>query len=254
MIDIHCHILPSIDDGPDNIDESIEMAKIAEADGIKKIVATPHQLEGLYQPKPDYILAKIEELNNLLKERGCNVEILPGSDAHISHDLISKIESNEVFTLNRKNHILLEFPNQFVSERIKELLSSLVLKRITPVISHPERNLMFQRTPNLLFEMIEIGALSQITAMSVIGEFGYDAKKSAKKFISHRMVHFVASDAHSSVGRTPEISICIKHLKKIISEDEVEEILFTNPELVILGKSVYPRKAEKIRSFFGFFG
>lgn len=253
MIDIHCHILPSIDDGSKSLEESIEMARIAESDGIKKIVATPHQLEGLYQPTNETILLKIAQINKVLQDLGSKIEILPGSDVHIAADLPAKIESGEIFCINRKNHILLEFPNQFVPDRIINLLEGLIKKNIIPVISHPERNFLFQREPNILCDIIQTGTLTQITAMSITGEFGREAKRSAKKMLTHRMVHFIASDAHSAKHRPPVLNICIKHLKKIISDDEIEELLSINPEMAITGRMIYPQKPEKIKSFFGLF-
>ncbi len=253
MIDIHCHILPSIDDGSKSLEESVEMARIAETDGIKKIVATPHQLEGLYQPTTETILLKIAQINKTLQDLGSRVEILPGSDVHIAADLPSKIEAGEILCINRKNYILLEFPNQFVPDRIANLLERLVAKNIIPIISHPERNFLIQRNPNILLDIISTGTLTQVTAMSITGEFGKEAKKSAKKIISHGMVHFVASDAHSANHRPPVISTCVKHLKKLLSEDEAEELVSVNPEMAVTGRRIYPREPEKIRSFFGIF-
>ncbi|RMF97242.1 MAG: tyrosine protein phosphatase [Candidatus Schekmanbacteria bacterium] len=253
MIDIHCHILPSIDDGSKSLEESIEMARIAERDGIRKIVATPHQLEGLYQPTSETILLKIALINKTLQDLGSRIEILPGSDVHIAADLVPKIESGEILCINRKNYILLEFPNQFVPDRILKLLENLFLKNIIPIITHPERNFLFQRHPNLLCDMIKAGALTQITAMSITGEFGKEAKKCAKKMLTHGMTHFIASDSHSSNHRPPVISTCIKHLKKIISDEEIEELVSGNPEMAITGRRIYPREPEKIRTFFGFF-
>ena len=171
MIDIHCHIIPEIDDGPDTIEEALAMANIAENDGIETIVATPHFLEGLYQPTSYSILNRIKIFKDLLDINKINLKIISGTDLHISHKIVERIKSNEFLTINGTRYVLIELPSQFLHEKVRELLKKMINNSFIPIISHPERNYLFQRSPNLLYDYIKDGALAQVTAMSITGDF-----------------------------------------------------------------------------------
>ena len=253
MIDIHCHIIPEIDDGPNSIEESLAMADIAENDGIKTIVATPHFLEGLYQPTSYYILNKIRNLNNYLASNNINLKIISGADLHISHEIVERIKSNEFLTINGTRYVLIELPSQFLHDKIKELLRKMINNSLIPIISHPERNYLFQRSPNLLYDYIKDGALAQVTAMSITGDFGYEAKRTAKKMIINRLVQIIASDAHSKESRPPILSKALNAVSKILSPDEAYDMVQTIPEAVINGNKVYISPPEKVKNLFSLF-
>ena len=253
MIDIHCHIIPEIDDGPNSIEESLAMADIAENDGIKTIVATPHFLEGLYQPTSYYILNKIRNLNNYLASNNINLKIISGADLHISHEIVERIKSNEFLTINGTRYVLIELPSQFLHDKIKELLRKMINNSLIPIISHPERNYLFQRSPNLLYDYIKDGALAQVTAMSITGDFGYEAKRTAKKMIINRLVQIIASDAHSKESRPPILSKALNAVSKILSPDEANDMVQTIPESVINGHKVYISPPEKVKNLFSLF-
>ncbi len=151
MIDIHTHILPSLDDGPQTIEESIELCKIAANDGIETIVAPPHSKDGVYEAKSDEILRKVTELNLKLKEIQLDLEILPGAEVHINERLAKDIKSGEVLTINNgKKFILLELPFFFVPPATDRFISSLKSIGIVSIISHAERIIKFQKKPEIL--------------------------------------------------------------------------------------------------------
>jgi protein-tyrosine phosphatase len=187
MIDLHCHILPNVDDGPESLDESLRMAALAARDGVRAVVATPHTFNGLY--------------------------------------------TNTAF--------LLELPSHVIPRAVKDEIFAMTLRGVTPVITHPERNTAFQHDPGLLAEFISLGALSQVTAMSVEGAFGEFIGHVCSTLLRHRLVHVIASDAHSAGDRPPLLSRAVDRVGKILkSYDEAEAMVTSVPEAILDGRPV----------------
>jgi protein-tyrosine phosphatase len=239
MIDIHTHILPSVDDGPKTIKESIELCKIAANDGIKIIAATPHSKDGVYEAKSDETLKKVKDLNIKLKKIQLDLEILPGAEVHINERLVKDIESGEVLTINNgRKFLLLELPFIFIPPATDKLISSLKSIGIVSIISHAERIAKFQKTPEILDQLVKSGTLIQITAQSLTGDFGSRERKCAEWLLKHEMVHFIASDVHSLVGRPPILSKALKRAAKIIGEEKARALVSHNPEQIINGLDI----------------
>ena len=239
MIDIHTHILPSLDDGPKTIEESIELCKIAANDGIKTIVATPHSKDGVYEAKSDDTLRKVKELNLKLEEIQLDLEILPGAEVHINERLVEYIKNGEVLTINNgRKFLLLEVPFFFVPPTTDKLISNLRSIGIVSIISHAERITKFQKTPKILDQLVKSGTLIQITAQSLTGDFGSRERKCAEWLLKHEMVHFIASDVHSLTGRPPILSKALERAAKIIGEQKARALVSHNPEQIINGLDI----------------
>jgi protein-tyrosine phosphatase len=239
MIDVHTHILPSLDDGPKTIEESIELCKIAANDGIKTIVATPHSKDGAYEAKSDETLRKVKELNLKLEEIQLDLEILPGAEVHINERLVEYIKNGEVLTINNgRKFLLLELPFFFVPPITDELISNLRSIGIVSIISHAERITKFQKTPKILDQLVKSGTLIQITAQSLTGDFGSRERKCAEWLLKHEMVHFIASDVHSLTGRPPILSKALERAAKIIGEKKARALVSHNPEQIINGLDI----------------
>ncbi|HZK39950.1 MAG TPA: CpsB/CapC family capsule biosynthesis tyrosine phosphatase [Atribacterota bacterium] len=236
MIDIHCHILPNMDDGPSSWDTSLNMCRQqAVANGIKTIIATPHALNGIYKNHPQDIEEKVKILNQKIKENNLPLQVLPGSEVHLSADIIEAIKNKEVLTLNKSNYILLEFPHTQIPFHIEEILFQMQIMGITPILSHVERNLKFQQKPALLSRLIQKGVLAQITAASLCGFFGPIPKKIAQKFLSEGLVYSIASDAHtdSKKGRGSFFSQALTEASKIIGHQAALNLVHSNPQKII---------------------
>jgi protein-tyrosine phosphatase len=180
MVDIHCHILPGIDDGAKTVEDSIIMARHAEKEGIHTIIATPH-LNSQYNNRKDLILERVESLNQSLQESRVNVRILAGQEPRIYGELIEDFERNEIQTLNNSQYLFIEFPSNHVPRYTEKLLFDIQMKGLTPIIVHPERNLELMEQPEILYRLVDKGALTQVTASSLCGYFG---KKNQKFFQS----------------------------------------------------------------------
>ena len=238
MIDLHCHILPNMDDGADSWETSLNMCRQASNKGIKTIVATPHTLNGIYDNHPKDIEEKVKILNQKIKENNIPLKILPGSEVHLCADIIEAIKKKEILTLNKSDYILLEFPHTQIPLHIEEILFQIQIMGITPILSHVERNLKFQQKPALLSRLIQKGALAQITAASLCGFFGPIPKKISQKFLSEELVYSIASDAHtdSKEGRGSFFSQALTEASKIISHQAALNLVQTNPQKIIMNQ------------------
>ncbi|MFQ5900664.1 MAG: tyrosine-protein phosphatase [Thermodesulfobacteriota bacterium] len=235
MIDIHSHILPGIDDGPADWDESIEMCRLASEDMITTIVATPHIIDGIYPNNRAIIMEKIRELKKKIKGRVA-LDILLGADIHLTPDIIERIKREEFPTINDNGYILLELPWNLLPPDIGSFLSELGSAGTTPVITHVERTAWIQREFQQLHNFIKNGALIQITAMSITGDFGRFAKYWAEKLLKDRLVHIIASDAHSKTGRPPCLSSALEVAASIVGEENASAMVNDTPLKVINGK------------------
>ena len=240
MIDIHAHILPGMDDGPTTLNQSLEMGRIAVGDGIRTMIATPHCLNGLHVNWRLDILSACAEFNSTLKKHQIPLKVLPGSEARLSPEIIEEIENGRLMTLNDTGrYFFLELPDQFIPGAVIKLIARLKRDKITPIITHPERNMSIQRDRGLLSDIISSGALSQITAASLTGEFGHHIYKCSQRIIEMEIAHFVASDAHSPLGRPPRLSTAFKRLSSIIGNTRAERMMFEFPQAVLDGKNIY---------------
>lgn len=232
MIDIHCHILHDIDDGPGNIEESIGMAKMAYRDGITAIVATPHIKDSLIPA--EIIQDRIDELKCRLAQENVPVRIIKGADVNAA---ISPAFLHE-YTINGTKYILFEFPHTHLPGNARELIFKAIIGGLHPIITHPERNPSVIKNPRLITDLADSGAFVQITAGSLTGDFGLDVKNCAIHLLKQGVVNFIATDAHSISWRKPVLSEGLKVAEKILGADNASRLVMANPESVINGRQL----------------
>lgn len=202
MIDIHCHILPGVDDGAKHVAQSIEMARDAVSKGITTIIATPHHRNGSYDNYKIDIIEAVRELNTVFQEEDIPLILLPGQETRINGDILSDLDNGHLLPLNETSgYLFVELPSSHVPRYTKQILFDLQVKGITPIIVHPERNKEIMENPNLLYEFVSDGALTQVTAGSVAGMFGKKIKNLSLQLIESELTHFIASDAHNTTSR-----------------------------------------------------
>ena len=247
MIDIHSHILPRLDDGARSLEESVQMCWMGYQDGVRKVVATPHTLNGIYQNDRPIILTKVRELNTILNKINqlnemeeldpIDIVVLPGADVHFSENIIRQLGEGRAITIGDGGRFLmLEFPSQGIPYRVEDILFQLISRRIIPIISHPERNLEIGNRPKRYYEMIRMGCLGQVTALSLKGGFGSAVKRVAEKLIERRLIHFVASDSHSTDARPPVLSDALKAAERIVGEEGAWKMVNEYPQAVLEGR------------------
>ena len=231
MIDIHHHCLPGVDDGPRDLDEAADLCRLAAEDGIETIVATPHVLRGRWQNTSRALLE--EKLAALQDAAGDTPRIILGSEYFFAHDMNEALQNGTIVPLAGSRYVLVEFASHAVPPLVGQPFYQARLGGWTPVIAHPERNLVFQSKPELLAELVASGAKTQITAGSLLGDFGPEARKCATAWIEREMVHFIASDAHNRKMRPPRMREAAAAVSEIAGEDVAEALTRRNPAAVI---------------------
>ncbi|WP_066070660.1 tyrosine-protein phosphatase [Neobacillus soli] len=246
MIDLHCHILPAIDDGARDLSESIKMAQKAVEQGIDTIVATPHHLNSRYENPKQTIIERVRELNKVLLEEKIDLNVLPGQETRIHGEMIEGFDVGEILPIDDTQYLLVEFSSSHVPRYTEKLFYDLQMKGLIPVIVHPERNQEIIERPEILYQLVKKGALTQITAASICGDFGKKIKSFSLQLIEANLTHFIASDAHNTGNRTFKM----REAFGVVQEKYGNDMAFLfkeNAALVIEGSHVYKEVPERIK-------
>lgn len=226
MVDIHCHLLPNVDDGPAEWEESLEMARLAVQDGISISVTTPHWIQGTkWEPNPDEIREKVNEFNRRLKDEKIPLTVLPGMEVGISENLPELVSAGRILTLGGSNYLLVEIPFVSLPHGIEEIILRLKTIGISPILAHPERNKEVQTNPKRVLELVKGGASVQVTAGSFCGYFGEKAQCCVLELAKSGAIHAVASDAHNVDKRPPIVTEGLKALEGVIGGEQIELLL-----------------------------
>ena len=234
MIEVHFHCLPGIDDGPKTWNDAVALCRAAAADGTRTLIATPHVLRDDWINEDPCVRDELVlRLNTLL---GGRPSVLPGCEYALSSDAIELLErgaSSPLTTLNRGRYLLLEFLTGALPGATGSILHELSLMEITPVIAHPERNRHFSGNADRLAQLVARGAVVQITAGSLLGDFGHGPQEACEEFFRRDLVHLVASDAHSVDRRPPRLAAARDWVRVAWGSDAEERLFETNPEAVV---------------------
>jgi protein-tyrosine phosphatase len=247
FVDIHCHLLPGIDDGAKSLDESLAMARLAVEDGTTTIVATPHQLGNFGHNSGDDIRRHVAELQQQLDAVQIPLTVLPGADVRIESGMAEAIGRGEVLTLgDHRRHVLLELPHELYLP-LEPLLQELSRRKIVGVLSHPERNQGILRQPNVLPPLVDAGCLLQVTAGSICGTMGGECQQFSEWLLAEGLVHFVATDAHGPRSRRPLMRRAFERVIELTDEATAIDLCSKNPAQVAAGKPVRAGRREKPR-------
>lgn len=239
MIDLHIHILPGLDDGPSDMTEAIDMSRLAVEDGVDTVVATPHMFDGKFEVSRNSILEGVEVLRESLDKGNIPLTVVPGADVHIERNLCRLLRNGRVVTVgDHDKYIILEMPSDVLPHGLPQFLFSVQLLGITPILSHPERNFEVQDNPEVMTQFVQAGNLVQLTAASIVGDFGKRPKKCAHELLKKRLAHVVASDAHSLNKRPPGLSRARAVVEALLSREEAEKMFIRRPGMILAGEAV----------------
>ena len=239
MIDLHCHILPDLDDGPATLDEAVEMCRLAVADGIGTIVATPHYRPGWYESTVDARRSRTASLQERLGREGLAITILHGAELTVSPELPVLLEREPELTINGTGkYFLVELPFQSEPPKWEGFLLSLLAGRRVPVLAHPERSAWLHWKPDMLLHFVKAGGLVQVTGGSLLGEEGREAREFAFLLLRHHLVHAIASDAHSALERTPRLSDAVQAAAEVVDRTYAADLVSRYPEEIVAGRAV----------------
>jgi protein-tyrosine phosphatase len=232
MIDIHCHILSGLDDGPESIETSWAMAEAAVEDGVTHIIATPHA-NSTYSFVPELIQRKRAEMQARFEGR---LTFATGCDFHLSFENLEDVRENSSrFTLNQKNYLLVEFADFSIPASLDQALHNLQLDGLQPIVTHPERNPLIRSQPERLFRWIQQGCLVQVTAGSLSGRFGKLAQETSQRWLAAGAVHFIASDAHNMSSRPLRLKETFEWVSQMHGEEAARALMIENPRAAFEG-------------------
>lgn len=235
MIDIHSHVLPGVDDGAGTLEESLEMLNLAAASGTTDIVATPHS-----NAEFAFDDGRIEEVFRELSSKSEGlINLHLGCDFHLSYENVhDALRNPEKYTINHRQYLMVELPDLVSLSATREVLRQLLEAQIIPIITHPERNLSLQARLRELDQWVRDGCLLQVTGQSFLGRFGPQAKRAADSLMNANLVHFVASDAHDCVDRTPDLSAAYKYISSRYGTGRADAAFIYNPTATVCGESL----------------
>jgi protein-tyrosine phosphatase len=230
MVDIHCHLLPAVDDGSKDWETSLRMCEMAIKDGITAIVCTPHAND-TYAYDRSQLMATLTELKKKIDDR---LDLRLGCDFHLSFDNIeSAMEDADRFCVAGTDYLLVEFSDFSIPPAVYDSLMRFVNMGITPIVTHPERNMLMQRRPETVLKLANMGCAIQLTANSFTGRWGDGAKRACEWLIERQAVHIVASDAHDLVSRPPVLSTARSIIAKQYGSELADVLFVDNPRAVI---------------------
>ena len=233
MIDLHCHILPGIDDGAADLGTSLQMARAAVADGVTTIACTPHILPGLYHNTGPRIREATSQLQAALDQHHIPLRLVTGADVHLTPGLTTGLRSGHLLTLADSRYVLIEPPHHVAPVKLGDAFFQLVVAGYVPIMTHPERLSWVEAHYPALKRLIRTGVLMQITAGSLAGTFGRKAQYWGNRMLDEGCVHVLATDAHDMERRAPDLGKGCELALKRVSSTEVEHLVQTRPLAIL---------------------
>ena len=233
MIDLHCHLLPGIDDGAPDLETSLAMAKMAAADGIKVVACTPHIMPGYYENAGPQIRADVARLQTRLDEAGIDLRLIAGADVHLVADLVSGLQAGRIQTLGASRYFLFEPPHHIAPPRMEDAVFDVMTAGYHPILTHPERLTWIEAHYEVIKRIANAGAWMQITAGSVTGMFGKRPQYWSERMLDEGLVHVLATDAHNLRRRVPVLSKAVEAVALRLGEDAARDMVVTRPQAVL---------------------
>jgi protein-tyrosine phosphatase len=233
LIDLHCHLLPGIDDGSKDLEMSLAMAGMALSDGISTIACTPHILPGVYNNTGPAIRSAVARLRESISEAGIPISLVTGADVHIAPDLSVQLSGGRALTLNDSRYLLLEPPHHVLPPRLEDLIFGLQADGYVPILTHPERLSWIEGHYELIERLVYNSTLMQVTAGSLMGQFGRRPRYWAERMLDDGLCHLLATDAHNTEQRAPRMTQARELVAQWLGEDEARNLVLTRPQGIL---------------------
>lgn len=225
LIDIHCHLLPGIDDGATDLDTSLRMAEAFVADGVTTVACTPHILPGLYPNQGPQIRAHVAALQRELDDRGIPLHLVAGADVHIAPDLSAGLRNGRILSLADSRYVLIEPPHHVMPLRLEDAFFQLLSSGYVPILTHPERLTWVDSNYDAIIRLVHRGTLLQLTSGSLSGAFGKSARYWAEKMLDDGVAHFLATDSHDLKRRPPNLAEGRELAAKRVGTEEAHQLV-----------------------------
>jgi protein-tyrosine phosphatase len=233
MIDLHCHILPGLDDGASDLAVALDMARLFVADGVSVVACTPHILPGLYHNTGPGIRQAVADLQGELYREGIPLRLVPGADNHIIPNSVAKITSGELLTIADSRYLLIEPPHHVAPQRLETVFFELLAAGYVPILTHPERLRWIDAQYTAIQRLAGAGVWMQITAGSLAGAFGANAQYWAERMLDEGWVHILATDAHDPRRRYPDLGRGRELAARRLGQLEAHHLVYTRPSGVL---------------------
>ncbi len=233
MIDLHCHLLPGIDDGAPDLATSLHMARIAAEDGIAVIACTPHIFPGLYENTGPAIRRAVRELQARIDEANIPLRLTHGADIHLTPDLVEGLGDGRLPSLHDSRYFLLEPPHHVAPPRLEETAFELLATGYVPVITHPERLSWIEDHREIFVGLVRRGAWLQVTAGSLTGRFGASARYWGERLLDEGLVHILATDSHDVIRRPPLLAEGRRVAERWVGATEACHLVETRPQGIL---------------------
>nr|WP_177295886.1 CpsB/CapC family capsule biosynthesis tyrosine phosphatase [uncultured Blautia sp.] len=234
LVDMHCHILPSVDDGAKNMEEAIRMLKMEYDQGVRTMIVTPHYRKRMFETSVSEIKKQFRLLREVAWEYDRELRLYLGCEFHAEVDMVSLLKAGEVLPMAGSRYVLTEFSNSMDAFYIRERLYALLSNGYKPVIAHIERYGCMRENIGLIDELIGMGAFVQVNADSITGKEGFGTRYFCKKLLKNGKVHFVGSDCHGSQERISRLGEAYDYVSKKYDSDYADEIFIRNPKGILL--------------------
>ena len=244
MVDIHCHILPGVDDGSRSIAESLKMLRKASAGGVETIIATPHLIRGAYETEFSEREQMVADLQRAADENGIDIQVKSGVEYYLSPQILEDTSKLSEFTLNNNGkYILVELPMPIIPPGVADVFFGLNVQGISPILAHPERNLRVCQDPDVLYELVKKGLITQINVGSILGYYGRESKKIAQVLLINNLAHVVASDMHSASSAT--MNQAIPSVEKLLGKERTKRLFIENPRRILKGETIHEESPKQ---------
>ncbi|WP_281165986.1 tyrosine-protein phosphatase [Liquorilactobacillus sicerae] len=248
MIDLHCHLLPGVDDGSKSMDISLKLANDAVRDGIDYALLTPHHMNGVYLNHKKAVIQQTQEFQVELDRHKISLKVFPGQEVRINGDLLTALDQDDILFADKGGrYLMLEFPDNDIPSYTNNMIYELMQRGIIPVIVHPERNTMIMKKPDILYDLLSRGCLSQITASSYVGIFGHKVQKFSKQLIQAGQAYIFASDVHNLPNRKYEMTNAFVKMNHEFGNDYVSRFN-ENAKRIINGDNILPNNFSEIKT------
>lgn len=231
LFDIHCHLVPYVDDGARNMDEAVKMLKMEYSQGVRYVIVTPHYRRGMFETPMDQILTQFLKLRGISKSIG--IQMFLGCEYHVEPEMVRVLRARERPCMASSPYVLAEFGYDVSTEYMREQLYMLLSNGYLPIVAHVERYGKVCRQWSFLEDIVDMGAFIQVNAGSILGESGHGVKKFCRRLMREDLLHFVGSDAHRMDVRKPNLRPCVDYVTRVMGEDYAEEIFVENPKKIV---------------------
>lgn len=237
MVDLHCHLLPGIDDGAPDLATAFAMARIAVADGISVTACTPHIYPGLYENDAARIRAAIRVMQGRLDQEGIALKLVEGADAHVVPELLEGLKSGRIPTLAGSRYFLFEPPHHVAPPRLEDTAFNAMAAGFVPVVTHPERLTWIESHYDIFRRMAKAGIWMQLTAGAITGRFGRKPQFWAEKMLDEGLVAIIATDAHRADKRPPLLAEARDAAARRVGDAEATHMVLTRPQGILDNRS-----------------